>query len=100
MAIAVIVSIPSQEAYETVSEKMFGSKRSTEHVEGNIIHTAGEGPNGFRVVDVWESREAFDTFMNDRVMPAMEETGMAMGEGSPPEIVEIIHMVVSEEARV
>jgi hypothetical protein len=99
MAVAVIVGIPSIEAYEAVNEKMFGTKRPTEEIEGNILHTIGEGPNGIRIIDVWESREAFETFLNDRVTPAMEEAGLAM-EGPPPEILEITHMVVSEEARV
>src|SRR4051812_6914479 len=30
-------------------------------VEGIISHVAGQGPNGFRVVDVWESEEAAQT---------------------------------------
>lgn len=98
MPIAVIVSAPSKEAYETVTEKMFGTKRPTEIVDGNIIHTAGEGPNGFRIVDVWESQEAFETFFNERVTPAMEELGFEMGPG--PEIVDLIHVVVGEVARV
>jgi quinol monooxygenase YgiN len=96
MAIAVIVDIPSREAYETVNEKMFGSKRPTEPIEGNIIHTAGDGPNGFRVVDVWESQEAFDTFFNNRVAPAMQAAGLQM-EGPPPQIVDLIHVFVNEE---
>jgi hypothetical protein len=99
MAVTVIVGIPSIEAYETVNETMFGKKRPTEPIEGNIIHTIGEGPNGIRVVDVWESREAFDTFFAERVAPAMQEAGIPM-EGPPPEIIEIVHMTVNEEARV
>jgi heme-degrading monooxygenase HmoA len=97
MPVAVIVSIPNKEAYETVNEKMFGTKRPTEIIEGNIIHTAGEGPKGFRVVDVWESQEAFETFFNGRVKPALEETGMEM-TGERPEIVDLIHVVVNDEA--
>ncbi|HEY3070523.1 MAG TPA: hypothetical protein VGJ34_09420 [Gaiellaceae bacterium] len=100
MAIAVIADIPSKEAYETVTERMFGSKRPAENPAGNIIHTAGEGPNGFRVVDVWESQEAFDNFMNEKVMPAMEEAGMDMPQGPQPEIIDLIHVIVNEEARV
>jgi quinol monooxygenase YgiN len=44
----------------------------------------GKGPNGFRVVDVWESQEAFDSFMNDKLMPAMEEAGMSDMPGHRP----------------
>jgi heme-degrading monooxygenase HmoA len=99
MAVTIIADIPSQEVYEAVTERMFGTKRPTEIVDGNIVHTAGEGPNGFRVVDVWESRDAFETFFTGRVLPAMQELGLQM-EGPQPEIIELIHLVVTEEARV
>jgi quinol monooxygenase YgiN len=99
MAIAVVADIPSREVYEQVNEQLFGTKRPTESIEGNIIHSAGEGPNGFRVVDIWESKEAFETFMNERIMPAMQEAGLEM-TGSPPEIIDLIHVIVNEEARV
>ncbi|MEO8290339.1 MAG: hypothetical protein ABI649_05020 [Gaiellaceae bacterium] len=99
MAIAVIVELPSKEAYETLTETMFGTKRAPA-VDGCIIHTMGKGPNGFRVVDVWESQEAFDTFMNDKLTPAMEEAGMSDMMGNPPEIVDLLHVIVNEEVRV
>jgi quinol monooxygenase YgiN len=99
MAIAVIADIPSRELYEQINEQMFGTKRPTESPDGNIIHTAGDGPSGFCVVDVWESKEAFETFMNEKIMPAMQEAGMEM-QGSPPVIVDLIHVIVNEEARV
>jgi hypothetical protein len=99
MAIAVIAPIPSREAYETINEKIFGSKEA-QALEGLVIHTAGDGPDGFTVVDVWESREAFDDFMNGRIMPAMEEAGMSMEGGTPPTIIELQKVVLNEEARV
>ena len=99
MAIAVIAEIPDKETYETLSEHMFGTKRSPAP-DGCLVHTAGEGPNGFRVVDIWESQDAFDSFMNDKVMPAMQEAGMGDMTGTPPEIVELMHVVRNEEVRV
>jgi quinol monooxygenase YgiN len=99
MAIAVIAEIPSKEAYETITEQMFGTKRPPA-VDGCLVHSAGEGPNGFRVVDIWESREAFESFMNEKLMPAMQEAGMGEMTGTPPEIVELIHVIVNEEVRV
>jgi quinol monooxygenase YgiN len=99
MAIAVIAAIPSQEAYETVTEAMFGTKRPPA-VDGCLVHSAGEGPNGFRVVDIWESQEALDSFTNDKLMPAMQEAGMADMAGTPPEIVDLMHVIVNEEVRV
>jgi quinol monooxygenase YgiN len=99
MAIAVIAAIPSKEAYETVTEQMFGTKIAPA-VDGCLVHSAGEGPNGFRVVDIWESHEAFDSFMNDKLMPAMQEAGMADMAGTPPDIIELMHVIVNEEVRV
>jgi quinol monooxygenase YgiN len=99
MAIAVIAEIPSKEAYETITEQMFGTKMAPA-VDGCLVHSAGEGPNGFRVVDIWESKEAFDSFMNDKLMPAMQEAGMGDMTGTPPEIVELVHVIVNEEVRV
>jgi quinol monooxygenase YgiN len=99
MAIAVIAAIPSKEAYETVTEAMFGTKRPPA-VDGCLVHSAGEGPNGFRVVDIWESQEALDSFTNDKLMPAMQEAGLADMAGTPPEIVDLMHVIVNEEVRV
>jgi quinol monooxygenase YgiN len=101
MAIAVIAPIPDKETYETLSEQMFGTKRGPTP-DGCLVHSAGEGPNGFRVVDIWESQEAFDSFMNDKLTPAMQEAGMGdmMGAGTPPEIVELIQLSVNDEVRV
>jgi hypothetical protein len=37
--------------------------------DGQISHIAGPTPDGFRVVDVWESREAFERFERDVLAP-------------------------------
>jgi len=48
-------------------------------VEGLLVHVAGEGPNGFRVVDVWESDVALRRF-GDILRPILRELGV---EGEP-----------------
>ena len=42
--------------------------------EGLIVHTAGfDHDRGvFRIVDVWESREAGQRFMDEKLMPILE----------------------------
>jgi len=37
--------------------------------------------------------------MNDQIMPAMQETGMEM-QGAQPEIIELVTVLVNEQARV
>jgi len=57
--------------------------------EGLIFHTSGPSPDGgWRIVDVWESREAFDRFFGGKVQPTIVELvgAEAMQQGSPPEI--------------
>jgi hypothetical protein len=48
-------------------------------VPGLLVHVAGQGPNGFRVVDVWESEEAFRRF-GEKLMPILKAAGV---EGQP-----------------
>ena len=49
--------------------------------EGLIVHSAGQGDQGYYVYDIWESREAFERFMEEKLGPAL---GEVMG-GPPPE---------------
>ncbi len=47
---------------------------------GLIVHTAGFTGNGiFRTYDVWESKEDFERFRDERLMPAVQAV---MGEGA------------------
>ena len=50
-------------------------------VEGLLMHAAGQGEKGFRVVDVWTSQEAFQRF-GEKLTPIMQ----AVGVEGPPEI--------------
>jgi hypothetical protein len=44
-------------------------------VGGLLVHAAGDGPDGFRVVDVWESEEAFGAF-GETLVPILQEVGI------------------------
>jgi hypothetical protein len=44
-----------------------------------LCHIAGQGKNGFRVVDVWESAEAFRKF-GETLVPILKSLGI---EGEP-----------------
>jgi len=54
-----------------------------------LVHVAGEAGTGFRVVDVWESEEAFRRF-GEQLEPIMK----AIGIDAQPEIYPA-HTVVS-----
>jgi hypothetical protein len=49
--------------------------------EGALFHVAWMADDGFHVVDVWESEEAFNTFAEQRLMPVVKgDVGI---EGEP-----------------
>ena len=72
----------TQEVYEQSAIRVSGGKTRMETpgdwpVEGLLAHVAGQGKNGFRVVDVWESEEAFQRF-GEKLIPI---------EGLPPDLI-------------
>jgi hypothetical protein len=44
-------------------------------VEGLLVHVAGETASGFRVIDVWQSEEAFRKF-GEKLAPIMTRHGL------------------------
>lgn len=69
----------TKESYEDVVRKITGgsglSSPADWPVEGLLVHAAGEGPNGFRVVDVWESEDAAARF-GEKLGPVLQEVGV------------------------
>jgi hypothetical protein len=60
---------------EGLTEAMYDQLRSRVHVanqpvEGQLYHAAGQGKNGWCIVEVWESQEAADRFFNDVIANA------------------------------
>jgi hypothetical protein len=89
MAVVLVTEGPdvTRERYEQVVRNMMGQDRAQSPsdwpVEGLLVHAAGEGPNGFRVVDVWESEEAVRRF-GEALAPHLQQAGIT-GE---PEVYE------------
>jgi len=85
MAVGVLTAAPefTKEIYDGITEKLFGHApmRVDDAPDGLIVHSAGQGDQGYYVYDIWESREAFQRFMDEKLGPAM---GEVMG-GPPPE---------------
>jgi hypothetical protein len=87
MSVGMLQSAPgfTKEMYDQVSEKMFGQSPfdTSDAPEGLIVHSAGQGDQGYYVYDIWESREAFERFMNEKLGPALRE--VMGGQELPPE---------------
>jgi hypothetical protein len=57
--------------------------------EGLIFHWAGEFDGKWTVMDVWETREAYDRFRDERLFPAIRTvSGMDPADGPQPTITE------------
>ncbi len=44
---------------------------------GSVIHTAAFTDSGIRVIDVWESAESFQNFVDRRLMPGLHQLGVS-----------------------
>jgi len=83
MAVGMLMMAPgfTEDNYNEVREKVFGSRDwdMSKAPAGLIMHSAGPAEGGFYVYDIWESREAFERFMNEKLAPAFQEV-----LGGPP----------------
>lgn len=71
MAVTYIFEVPGagQEQYDAVMARLGASPA------GRIYHVAGPIEDGWMVVDVWESTEAFEKFLAEDLIPAARATG-------------------------
>jgi hypothetical protein len=82
MAVVLVHQGPglTQESYEEIVRRIMDGKTRPESprdwpVEGLLVHVAGEGENGFRVLDVWDSEESVQRF-GETLGPLLEELGI------------------------
>jgi hypothetical protein len=81
----------TQEQYEAVNAEMGVEENPP---DGLIFHAAGPLDDGWGVIDFWESRELFDSFLGGRIRPAIEALGDRAPQ-SPPDIKEFpVHNVI------
>ncbi|MFJ6939555.1 hypothetical protein [Streptomyces sp. NPDC101132] len=56
--------------------------------DGAVLHVAWFEGGALHVTDVWESPAQFEEFFGNRILPAVEETGLA---GEPEVVVTPLH---------
>ncbi len=88
MSVAVLMQSQEMtaEGYDAVDQKL-----GDDPPDGILARTAGTVDAGFRVFSVWESREHYERFREDRLLPAIRE---AIGEeaASGPSSAEIYEL--------
>jgi hypothetical protein len=80
MAVVAVFEGVTQEQYEEAVHRLTGGRSRFESaadwpVPGIRAHASGQGANTFRVVDVWESEEAFGRFA-ETLGPILQELGI------------------------
>ena len=80
----VITTVPAPvEMYDGMHAEMLKRKRrSGASVDGCLVHVARATPDGFEVLEVWESKEHYDRANADIVFPLMRK--LAGDQPAPP----------------
>lgn len=93
MTVTMVMEMPgaTQAFYDKVLDNL-GIGPEGALIEGQLAHIASPMDGGWRVVDVWESEEAFNKFAKERLGSALAAAG-APSDGPPPKFfpVRIFH---------
>jgi hypothetical protein len=83
MAIAVVLEFKGAtlEQYDAVVDKM-GFEHGGAGGHGGLFHWVTQTDEGLRVTDVWEAKEHFEAFAQEKIGPITAEVGLP----GPPEI--------------
>jgi hypothetical protein len=95
VAVGILFDAPegTQELYDVLTERMFGTLHPSTVPDGLILHTAGPRPEGgWRVFDVWDSEDAYWRFFDAQLLPAARELGQEPGP-TRPEFFPIHNMI-------
>jgi hypothetical protein len=97
MAVAVVQDWIEQETdrsttnYDAISERL---QAQGEPPAGLLVHTAGFTGNGFRIFEVWESRGDYERFVEERLMPLIQEVAPA-DDRQPQQTIYELHGFVA-----
>jgi hypothetical protein len=77
MAVAAILEFEggTLDQYDEVISRM-GFEPGGAGAPGSLFHWVTETDNGIRVTDVWESREQFQRFAEEKIGPITQEVGV------------------------
>jgi hypothetical protein len=82
MAASVVLNFPSAMTREEYDRVHGSLDLEANPPDGLLVHTAGAGPTGWRVIDIWESGDHFMRFAGERLQPTIQSLGIE-GEVTP-----------------
>ena len=81
MAIVMSLEWPGA-TLEEYDQVMVALGLDAEPPAGGLFHVSGTDGGTLRILDVWESDDAWNAFREGRLMPALEQTGL-IEKGAP-----------------
>jgi len=101
MAVLMYLEIPggTTDHYDRTNDAL-GVHVETEPPEGLVHHVAGADDDGLVIVDIWESREALDDFVQSRLAAALQEAGVPPAAPRVYPVHNVIPQGSSDEANV
>ena len=92
MAVVVIQEFEATlEEYDQVNEKLGDATP-----DGGILHAACDLSGGrMKSIDVWESVEAFQSFVQNKLIPAIAEVNPDAPQAGEPEILEVHELLTA-----
>ena len=72
-----------QETYDAVREKAWPGGVE----KGMRFHAAGEAGGSWRIFEVWDSREALESFIRENLAPAMDAVSGGQAPTPQPEFI-------------
>jgi hypothetical protein len=93
MPIAMLMEMPGGTADEY--DRVMAEMKLDGPPDGAIAHVVVASDDMLRILDVWESREAHDAFLENHLRPAFEAAGVEP-KGGEPKFAEV-HNVMTVE---
>jgi hypothetical protein len=92
MALVIIGKVEGMDAhtYDAINREMGFPDQKVP--DGLLSHTSATENGGMLIIDVWESRQKFDTFVEEMLLPAMQKVGVPIpGDAAGPDQVLEVH---------
>ena len=97
MAVILEQAMPEGVSLQMLDEVTEEMRVDQDPPDGILVHVHFEQDGRVRVVDVWESQEAYESFRDARLMPAMQAVAQRHGGEQPPQSdmsITSVHRVV------
>lgn len=93
MALTFMMEFPglTQQQYNQILDRLQPDRRP---FQGELLHVAGPMEGGWSVVEIWESQDAFDRFIQEKMVPVLQEAGV---RPSQPKVVPVYNIMAREK---